>query len=328
MASSLLKSCLMLPRVSFVIPVRNDAARLETCLQSIKRNHYPPGLVEIIVVDNGSTDDSIQVARVHGAIVLRLKGRVAELRNRGAQAALGGILAFVDSDHEIDDRWIATAVEVLASGGVAATGAPYLSPPSANWVQISYDNLRVRPAVRQDVEWLASGNLAVSRQPFDSVGGFDRSLEACEDVDLCNRLRLAGYRIVADPALKSIHFGDPATLRALFFGELWRGRDNARVTFRGPRTFRHLRSVLVPIAYLTAVAGGALAIAAHLPDVALLAGSGVIALAAARTGRMLRSDERPTLPRAAQRFAVAVTFDCARACALLVRGSHRARRAA
>jgi GT2 family glycosyltransferase len=315
------------PRVSFVIPVRDDALRLDRCLSSIRRNEYPRELVEIIVVDNGSKDDSARVARHHGAIVLASSGRVAELRNRGAQAALGGILAFVDSDHEIDHRWIPAAVDVLSTGGIAATGAPYLSPTKANWVQEGYDILRARPTVRQEVDWLGSGNLAVSRAPFDNVGGFDRSLEACEDVDLCNRLRLAGHRIVADPALRSVHFGDPATLRALFFGELWRGRDNARVTFRGPRTFRHLRSVLIPMANLTALGCGAVALAVDLPVVALVACSSVLGLAALRAGRMILG-RRATIARAAQAFIVAITYDLARALALLVRSSHRARRAA
>jgi glycosyltransferase involved in cell wall biosynthesis len=317
----------MLPRVSFVIPVRDDAARLNRCLESIRRNQYPHDLVEMIVVDNGSTDDSARVARQHGAIVLRSNGRVAELRNCGAKAALGGILAFVDSDHEIDERWIPTAVDVLASGAVAAAGAPYVAPPAANWVQESYDNLRPRPSARQDVEWLASGNLAVSREMFESLGGFDRSLEACEDVDLCNRLRLSGHRIVAEPALRSVHFGDPATLRSLFLGELWRGRDNARVTLRGPRTFRHLRSMLIPMANLAAIASCAIALAASLPIVAAVACSVVLALSAIKVCRMARS-HRPTIIGAGQAFVVAVIFDLARALALLVRGSHRARRAA
>src|SRR6266478_3980303 len=168
----------MLPRVSFVIPVRDDAFRLNKCLESIKRNQYPHELVEIIVVDNGSTDDSVRVARQHGAVVLRSDGRVAELRNYGAQAAIGSILAFVDSDHEIDDRWIPTAVEVLSQPGIAATGAPYIAPPAANWVQHTYDTLRTRPPVRQDVDWVGSGNLAVNRMPFEKLGGFDHLLEA------------------------------------------------------------------------------------------------------------------------------------------------------
>jgi GT2 family glycosyltransferase len=316
----------MLPRVSFVIPVRDDAVRLGRCLESIKLNRYPRELVEIIVVDNGSTDDSVHIARQHGAIVLRCNGRVAELRNRGAHAAFGGVLAFVDSDHEIDDRWIPNAVDVLSSGGVGAAGAPYMAPPAATWVQQSYDGLRVRPVTRQDVDWLASGNLAVSREPFDSLGGFDESLEACEDVDLCNRLRLAGLRIVADPALRSMHFGDPATLRALFFGELWRGRDNARVTLRGPRTFRHFRSVLIPMANLGAITCGAIALAVSAPIVAAVACSAVLGLAAIKVCRMARC--RPTIVRAAQAFVVAIIFDLARAFALLLHGSHRARRAA
>ena len=52
----------MKPRASFVIPVRNDAARLDACLKSIRRNSHVPGQIEIIVVDNGSTDGSAQVA--------------------------------------------------------------------------------------------------------------------------------------------------------------------------------------------------------------------------------------------------------------------------
>ena len=99
----------MPPRVSFVIPVRDDATRLDRCLDSIKRNRYPGELIELIVVDNGSKDGSREVARQHGAVVLESSGHVAELRNVGARAALGGIIAFVDSDHEIDGRWIAAA---------------------------------------------------------------------------------------------------------------------------------------------------------------------------------------------------------------------------
>ena len=56
----------MKPRVSFIVPVRNDAARLETCLRSIAANSQRPDQIEIIVVDNGSTDDSPAVASKFG----------------------------------------------------------------------------------------------------------------------------------------------------------------------------------------------------------------------------------------------------------------------
>ncbi len=247
----------MRPLISFVIPVRNDVLRLQRCLASIVRNDYPRALIEMIVVDNDSTDGSAAAARAGGAIVLQASGdSVAALRNKGAKAALGCVLAFADSDHEIYRHWIETAIEVLSQPDVAATGSAYLTQPSPNWVQQQYDGLRARPLGREDVAWLGSGNFAVKRSAFESVGGFNATLTACEDVDLCNRLRLAGHRIVADPALRSVHFGDPRTLKALFLGELWRGRDNLRVTFTGPRTFRHLRSALVPIADLICLSAG------------------------------------------------------------------------
>ena len=317
------------PLISFVIPVKNDVLRLQRCLASNVRNDYPRALIEIIVVDNDSTDGSVRAAREEGAIVLKASGNsVAALRNKGARAALGSILAFVDSDHEIDRNWIETAVDVLSDPGVAATGSSYLTQPCPNWVQQQYDGLRPRPIAREDVNWLGSGNVAVKRAAFERVGGFNATLTACEDVDLCNRLRLAGYRIVADPDLRSIHFGDPSTLKALFFGELWRGRDNLRVTFMGPRTFGHLRSALVPIADLICLTAGVVSLFAGHPIVA--AGFWLIPLipAAIRASVMLRRQLRRGVVTAAQALAVAVVFDLARALALLARGSHRARRAA
>ncbi len=152
-------------------------------------------------------------------------------------------------------------MHTLGDRAVAAVGAPYSLPVDANWVQRRYHTLRPQLSGPQDADWLGSGNLVVRRDAFAAVNGFDVSLETCEDVDFCNRLLQAGYRLVADPALRSVHFGDPSTLRALFFGELWRGRDNVRVTFRGPRTLRHFRSAIIAMADLTAVAGAVVATA-------------------------------------------------------------------
>lgn len=315
--------------VSFVIPVKNDATRLRQCLSSIVNNTYPRELIEVIVIDNHSSDGSGRVARDAGAVVLHCAaGSVAELRNRGARAALGTILAFVDADHEIDQRWIENAVEVLATPDVAATGALCVAEPSANWVQQQYDGLRDRPAARQDVPWLGSGNLAVKRAAFELVGGFNAELTACEDVDLCNRLIANGYRIVADPALRSIHYGDPRTLKALFFGELWRGRDNLTVTFRGPKTIRSLRSALIPILQLIALIACAVAVALQWWWIAATVLSLAFAPAVARAAVMLQRKLRLSIAGAIQALAVAIVYDFARALAILTQVSHRARRSA
>src|SRR3989442_1090128 len=99
--------------VSFIIPVLDDARRLRRCLESIARSLYPTDLVQVIVVDNGSRDDSPKVARRAGALVLSAAGRVAELRNIGARNAVGDLLAFVDADHEIDPGWLRANVAQL-----------------------------------------------------------------------------------------------------------------------------------------------------------------------------------------------------------------------
>jgi glycosyltransferase involved in cell wall biosynthesis len=314
--------------VSFVIPVKDAAEHVRRCVRSIVANEYPRDQIEVLVVDNQSSDGSAQAARDAGAIVMQsAAASVAELRNEAAKQANGAILAFVDADHEIDDHWVRTAVDVLSASDIGATGAPCLTDPCPTWVQRYYDAMRHRLAGREEVQWLGSGNLAVKKTVFEEIGGFDAQLTACEDVDLCNRLRATGYRIVADPAMRNVHYGDPRTLRALFFGELWRGRDNVRVTFRGPKTFRELRSALIPIVELIAVTAGLAGVVLGYRALAIMCGLTVMALISLRALLILRRQSNTAVKEAAQALTFAAVFDLAKASALLVRGTHRARRA-
>ena len=319
-----------LPQVTFVIPVRDDAARLRRCLQSIRGNDYPADRVEIVVADNGSDDGSADVARAAGAIVLDLPAlSVAQLRNAAAAAATGDVLALVDADHEIEKDWIASAVETLRQPAAGAVGAPYLTPSGASWVQRAYGRLRVRAGGTREVEWLGTGNMALRRAVFFEAGGFDTTLETCEDLDLCIRVRAAGYRVLSDERLRSAHLGDPATLGAVFFGELWRGRDNLRVTLRGPFSWRALPSLLIPVLEVVLLAAGvaglvlAPRLGAWLP---LACAAGVLALVALRCVRLTLNGGRPAVREVAANFLVAAAYDLARALALVVRVGHRTRR--
>ena len=311
--------------VSCIVPVRDDAARLRLCLASITRSEHPSQEVEVVVVDNGSVDDSVQVAQAAGARVLPCPGlRVSELRNRGAAAARGEVLAFIDADHEIDPGWIVHAMEDLEQPNVAAVGAPYVAPAAGTWVQRTFDTMRHRRSGCFETEWLASGNLAVRRHDFERLGGFDARLETCEDYDLCQRLRASGRRLISDDRLRSVHHGDPATLAALFRAELWRGRDNLRASLRGPLTLRGLPSLLIPVVelgWLTAGLGGLLATPEGLA-LTLSAPAGLAGFAALRAWRMTshRSGVRPV--EALQAFAVAYVYELARAMALVYRAPH------
>ena len=161
--------------------------------------------------------------------------------------------------------------------------------------------------------WLGSGNLAIKREAFERVGGFDAA------PDRMRRRRslqppAAGRRTASSPTRICAAFTSaiPRTLKALFFGELWRGRDNLRVTFSGPRTFRHLRSALMPIVDLALPRGRRGRAAAWAPG-RRVACSAALAAGAGRRSRPRAMVRRricaAALLAAAQALAVALVFD-------------------
>ena len=272
--------------ISVVIPVRNGAAHLGRCLSSIAANLQPADGVEIVVVDNGSSDDSGGIARRLGVRVIDRPGlRVGACRNAGAVASRGAILAFIDADNEIGPGWLEACAREFQEPSLGAAGLPYRAPADATWVQRMYDALRAKSTQRRDVDWLGAGNLAVRRAVFEQVGGFDERLEACEDVQLCQSVRQAGYRVVSVPGMESVHHGDPGTLSELFFGELWRGRDNVRVSLRAPLTIRAMPSVLMPVVGLGCLALLALGLLSWPWLGGMPAAVGVLGLGAIRHGK-------------------------------------------
>jgi glycosyltransferase involved in cell wall biosynthesis len=349
------------PALSFIIPVRDDAQRLRRCLRSIvddaaslataKLTAPSSGgpttpAIEIVVVDNGSEDDSAAAARELGArVVSAPKMGVGALRNLGVQQATGDLLAFVDADHALAPGWIASALSLFRDQRVGAGGAPYHSPADGTWVQRIYDGLRSRSVDPVETEWLGSGNLIIRRALFERMHGFDTMLESCEDVDLCKRMRASGAVLMNDARLRSTHYGDPRTLKALFMGELWRGRSNLQVTFRPPVTARELPSAIIPILQLvlSIVALIVLVVPVTVRPMSWMPGrlwiaaaliAFVFALTAVRVVRMLGQISQARQARGSapatlfQVIAVAGAFDSARALALIAGASHRHRRAA
>jgi hypothetical protein len=310
------------------MPVRNGAADLARCLGSLlaSAGDMP---IEIVVVDNGSTDASAAVAQRHGARVLSRPGlKVGACRNAGASEASAPLLAFVDADHEVTSEWVSACIGAFRDPTTAAAGYLCRAPEAGTWVQRIYDALRARDAGRRDVEWLGAGNLAIRREVFQSVGGFDESLEACEDVQLCHAIRRAGHRIVSEPDMGSVHHGDPRGLGELFFGELWRGRDNLRVSLAGPLTLRSLPGLVLPVTMLASLALiglGALAWPWMGPDVALAGLALSTGIVAARTFVIVRRGRLSTPVGWLQAAVVAATYDTARALSIVSGATHRTR---
>ncbi len=319
------------PWISVIVPARNAAATIGACLTSIREASAGAGPIEVVVADNGSTDRTAALAAAAGATVLSLPGlRVSAVRNRAARQASAPVLAFIDADHVLGRHWFAVARRLLTEPQVAAAGAEYRTPNDGTWVQRAYDRLRQHQPGTRDVTWLPSGNLAIRTEVFQEIGGFDETLETCEDVDLCRRLALSSHRLVADAALTSVHHGDPRTLGAVFAGEMWRGRDNLRVTMRPPMNLRSALSALQPlITLITLAAASVLAIADWRNALQYLAVGALFVVLASlpRTAQMLirGRDRSPMSPH--RYLLVAVAFDLGRAVAIVVRATHTTRTA-
>jgi Glycosyl transferase family 2 len=321
--------CPSKPLVSFVIPVLNDAANLTRCLMAIKAQaDIIP--VEIVVLDNGSTDASPVVAAALGATVLRIPHvPVSALRNQGMQVARAALVALVDADNEIAEGWLTSAVAHFKRRSVAVVGCDYSPPMDGTWVQALYDAFRGHPAGVESVRWLASGNMVVCRKIALEIGGFDETLDTCEDVDFCNRLRRRGYEIWSDSRMASTHYGDPATLTRLFRGELWRGRDALRVDLRGPIGWADLPSMVFPLIGLASVMVGLLSglLAWHIDSrfLWLMMGAATVipALSCLKAVRMSARIKDRHVWTFAGVWVVALVYDVARALSLVSRMPHR-----
>jgi glycosyltransferase involved in cell wall biosynthesis len=173
--------------VSAIVPTRNSARTLEACLESIRSQHYRP--IEIVVVDNESTDQTLQIAS-HGADVVDIFGpeRSAQ-RNRGARLARGDYLLFVDSDMELAPGVVSECVEALQ-----ASAAPGVVIPEISVGEGFLAHCRALERSCYVGDDTVEAARFYSRAMFEAAGGFDENLVAFEDWDLSIRVA-AGRRL-------------------------------------------------------------------------------------------------------------------------------------
>jgi len=168
----------MASKLSVVVPVYNDKENVIKCLRALDEELSTDD--EIIVVDNGSTDGSLDaVKELNRVLALSLTdGTVAAVRNYGAKHAKHGILGFVDSDCVIAKGWKKAALDKLNKDGVVAVGSKYQNPIMANWIEKAWFSQRPQNG---DVKYINAGNFIVKKDSFLAVGGFDKTLITGED---------------------------------------------------------------------------------------------------------------------------------------------------
>ena len=199
-------------RLSVIVPVHNGGDAFARCLGALAASSRAAD--EVIVVDDGSTDGSADAAGDSGARVVRLSGGPrgpAFARNRGAQAARGDVLVFIDADVMVHADTLARIERhFIEEPQTAALFGSYDTRPPAPGLVTQYKNLLhhyVHQHGRREASTFWAGCGAVRRDAFAAVGGFDERYEkpSIEDIELGARLRQAGHAIHLCPDVQATH---------------------------------------------------------------------------------------------------------------------------
>lgn len=192
------------PEMSVVVCSYNGAATIEETLVALEALEYPS--YEIIVVDDGSTDATAQIARRFPIYLIQTENRgLSAARNTGLEAARGEIVAYIDDDAYPDPHWLHYLAQTFEQGGWAAVGGPNVSPPDDGFVAQCVGRAPGNPThvllSDREAEHIPGCNMAFRRRTLASLGGFDEHFRvAGDDVDLCWQLRDDGHRIGFSPS--------------------------------------------------------------------------------------------------------------------------------
>ncbi|MCC5914250.1 MAG: glycosyltransferase [Balneolaceae bacterium] len=204
--------------VSVIIPVLNAADQLVRVLEAIEQQSYPRDRIEVIVIDNGSSDGLKEKIDCFGVKLLqqtKLKSPYAS-RNVGIEASAGEILAFTDANKVPDSSWIEKGVEALNRDDVSLAGGAIRfalsSKPTASEV---YDSLMFNNNERliREEGGAATGNLFVKREVPEKIGLFDGQHRSGMDLAWTRRAVENGFQLIyADEA---VVFCEPRTFKQL-----------------------------------------------------------------------------------------------------------------
>jgi glycosyltransferase involved in cell wall biosynthesis len=238
------------PFISVIVPLLNEEATIERLTRSLLEQDYPRERYEILMVDGGSTDRTLEILRRTDA-----DGRARILSNprRTAPAALnvalaaarGEIVSRTDGHSFVAPDYLSRVAAVMEETGEAAVGGPVLMHADTPFRRALAEALNSKVGVgsapyrtlrrRAFVESLQTGSFR--RQVLDAAGGFDESLAVVEDLDMNTRIRKAGHRLVLDPSIR-FWYVPRGSLGALWRQIFMYGLVKARILRKHPDIFK------------------------------------------------------------------------------------------
>ncbi|OHB63554.1 MAG: hypothetical protein A2Y77_03435, partial [Planctomycetes bacterium RBG_13_62_9] len=209
--------------ISVIVSTRNRAELLRSCLEALGRqNGIAPDAYEIIVVDNGSSDNTEQVVetirqrRPQIEYLYEEKLGLSIARNTGARQAKGGIICFTDDDAIASFDYVVAILSAFDDPSVACVGGKVVAlwpgggPP--DWFSPAYANVVAQTSFGGTARRMNKGefpygcNIALRKDVFEALGGFDENLGKKganniwgEEIDLCHKLQSRGFRFFYNP---------------------------------------------------------------------------------------------------------------------------------
>ncbi len=198
------------PMMSVVVCTFNGSSTLPECLDSILGLRYPN--FEVIVVNDGSTDGSAELARSYGVKVITTENQgLSSARNTGLHAATGEIVAYTDDDAYPDPDWLTYLALSFRKSSHAGVGGPNIPPRDASPVAECVANAPGGPMhvllSDQVAEHLPGCNMAFRKECLEEIGGFDAQFRAAgDDVDVCWQLQERGWTLGYNAAAMVWHY--------------------------------------------------------------------------------------------------------------------------
>jgi cellulose synthase/poly-beta-1,6-N-acetylglucosamine synthase-like glycosyltransferase len=222
--------------ISIIVPARDASRTIGSCVEALLGQSGCTMAFEVLVVDDGSQDDTAALARQAGAEVVGLSpSGPAAARNRGVEVARGDLLVFTDADCVPDAAWLSRMVAPFDDPDVSATKGTYRTDQralTARFVQREYESRYRRMSRQNSIDFVDTYAAAFRRAQFFRAGGYDESFPnaSVEDQEFSFRYSRIGGRIV---------FVDDAVVRHLHADTLWKYfRKKVKIAFWKMRVLR------------------------------------------------------------------------------------------